>query len=162
MSTAPLATWRLDNGLLNRGSQVRALPGAPFPKEFANFLQQEILRRSFIEESDRSCEFAPQLRECAIGAFPSAMLRGTFSCHRRNRSTTSLIIGLVFRRSLYVVAEPMSVATRHMKTPFDVVLTSPSLSGTAVPRSRRDCAARSATRDRCLAIPGRRVRCPHR
>ena len=29
------------------------------------------------------------------------------------------------------MAEPMSVATRHMKTPSDVVLTSPSLSGTA-------------------------------
>jgi hypothetical protein len=56
----------------------------------------------FIEQSDQSCEFAPQLRECAIGAFPSAMLRGTFSGHRRNRSKMSLIIGVVFRRSLYV------------------------------------------------------------
>ena len=57
----------------------------------------------FIEKSDQSREFAPQLRECAIGAFPSAILRGTFSAHRRDRSKMSLITGLVFRRSLYVV-----------------------------------------------------------
>ncbi len=54
----------------------------------------------FIEQSDQSRKFAPQLRECAIGAFPSAMLLGTFSGHRRNCSKMSLIIGLAFRRSL--------------------------------------------------------------
>jgi hypothetical protein len=54
----------------------------------------------FIEQSDQSRECAPQLRECAIGAFPSAILRGTFSGHRRNRSTMSLIIG-----SLYAVEQ---------------------------------------------------------
>jgi hypothetical protein len=54
----------------------------------------------FIEQSDQSRKFAPQLRECAIGAFPSAILRGTFSGHRRNRSKMSLIIG-----SLYVVEQ---------------------------------------------------------
>jgi hypothetical protein len=58
----------------------------------------------FIEQSDQSRKFAPQLRDRAIRAFPSAMLRGTFSGHRRNLSKMSLIIGLVFRRSLYVVA----------------------------------------------------------
>ena len=89
--------------LLSRGSQVRALPGAPFPKEFADFSLRENRWRMFIEQSDQSRKFAPQLRECAMGRISSAILRDTFSGHRRNRSKMSLIIGLVFRRSLYVV-----------------------------------------------------------
>ena len=43
LSRAPVA--HLDKGpviteLLSRGSQVRALPGAPIPNEFADFLSQ--------------------------------------------------------------------------------------------------------------------------
>jgi hypothetical protein len=49
------ASWRavaqLDKGdviteLLSRGPQVRVLPGAPFPKEFASLDRQEISRTS--------------------------------------------------------------------------------------------------------------------
>ena len=54
-----------------------------------------------IEQSDQSREFAPELRECVIGAFPSAILRGAFSAYCAEPSKLSLITGLVFRRSLY-------------------------------------------------------------
>ena len=82
-----------------RRERFRALPGAPFPKEFADFFQQEILRRSFIEKSDRSLEFAPELRECVIDGFRSAISRGGFSAHRREPSRMSLITGHECRRS---------------------------------------------------------------
>ena len=81
-------------------SKVRALPGAPFPKEFADLSRGENRRRMFIEQSDQSRKFAPQLREYAIGAFLSAILRGMFFADRRGPSRLSLITGLVFRRSL--------------------------------------------------------------
>jgi hypothetical protein len=83
-----------------RSSESEGGPGAPFPKEFADFSRRENRWRMFIEQSDQSRRFAPQLRESAIGAFPSAIVRGTFSGHRQNRSQMSLIIGHVFRRSL--------------------------------------------------------------
>ena len=50
-------------GLLSRGSQVRVLSGALFPKEFASFDREEISRRPHIEKSDHSRDFAPQLRD---------------------------------------------------------------------------------------------------
>jgi len=56
----------------------------------------------FIEQSDQSREFAPQLRECVIDAFPSAILQGAFSAYCPEPPKLSLITGLVFRRSLYV------------------------------------------------------------
>jgi hypothetical protein len=65
----------LDKGLvitelLSRGSQVRALPGAPFPKEFADFDRQENLRRMQIEKSDRYGKSAPQVAHSISGVFP--------------------------------------------------------------------------------------------
>ena len=49
--------------LLSRGPQVRVLPGAPFPKDFADSDRREIFRRMQIEKSDRSREFAQQLAD---------------------------------------------------------------------------------------------------
>src|ERR1035437_7020579 len=65
----PLRTY--DTALLSRGSQVRVLPGAPFPKEFADFARKKNRRRSFIEQSDRSGECAPHSSEFEIGDSPS-------------------------------------------------------------------------------------------
>jgi hypothetical protein len=48
-------------GLLSRGSRVRVAAGALFPKEFSDFACKKIRGRSFIEQSDRSREFAALL-----------------------------------------------------------------------------------------------------
>src|SRR5258708_1478728 len=101
-------------GLLSRGSHVRALPGTPFPKEFADFSLRENRWRMFIEQSDQSRKFAPQLRECAISAFPFAILRGTFSSHRRNCSTMSLITGLACQAT----GEPDPLPTLKLTLPI--------------------------------------------
>ena len=53
-------------GLLSRGSRVRVAAGAPFPKEFADFSIEKIIRRTQIDKSDRSREFAPELADFAI------------------------------------------------------------------------------------------------
>jgi hypothetical protein len=58
---------QLDKGLaitelLSRGSKVRVVPGAPIPKEFASSARRKIFRRTQIEQSDQSCEFAPVMR----------------------------------------------------------------------------------------------------
>jgi DNA-binding transcriptional regulator YiaG len=54
----------------------------------------------FIEQSDQSRKFAPNSANVRSGISLSN-LRDTFSDRRRHRSKMSLIIGLVFRRSLY-------------------------------------------------------------
>ena len=76
-------------GLLSRGSQVRVLSGAPFPKEFAHFDRDEISRRTQIEKSDRSCECAPHFAHSISRAFlrvcRSSITRGSsvgYSDHR--------------------------------------------------------------------------------
>ena len=58
-------------GLLSRGSQVRILPGVPFPKENSDFGSQKNRRRMFTEQSDQSGEFAPELPHSTFLAFPS-------------------------------------------------------------------------------------------
>ena len=59
------------SGLLSRGSQVRILPGVPFPKENSDFGSQKNRRRMFTEQSDQSGEFAPELPHSTFLAFPS-------------------------------------------------------------------------------------------
>src|SRR3954467_5080846 len=56
-------------GLLTRGSRVRVAAGAAFPKEFADLSIEKIARRTQIEKSDRSYEFAPELADPAISRF---------------------------------------------------------------------------------------------
>jgi hypothetical protein len=56
-------------GLLSRGSRVRVAAGAPIPKEFADFARRNLFGRSFIEQSDQSGEFAPELAHFAIVDF---------------------------------------------------------------------------------------------
>jgi hypothetical protein len=60
--------WRAE--LLSRGSQVRVLPGAPFPKQFGNSSDNRIRGRSFSEKNDRSREFTPQLPYSRFLEFP--------------------------------------------------------------------------------------------
>ncbi len=52
-------------GLLSRGSQVRVLAGAPFPKEIADSVFRKNARRMSGEKSDRLRKFAPELA-CSI------------------------------------------------------------------------------------------------
>ena len=59
-------------GLLSRGPQVRVLPGAPFPKQFAHFDRRTNRRRTQIEKRDRSCECAPHFAHSISQAFPRA------------------------------------------------------------------------------------------
>ena len=94
-------------------AQSEGGPGAPFPRKFADFSYEKNSRRMFIEQSDQSRKFAPQLRDCAIGAFPSAIFARHIFGHRRYRSQMPLIIGLVFRRSLYVVEPRVACCGRE-------------------------------------------------
>jgi hypothetical protein len=44
--------------------------GALFPKHFADFSREKIPRRTQIEKSDRSCEFAPEPAYVTIAKIP--------------------------------------------------------------------------------------------
>jgi len=74
------------------------VPGAPFPKEFADFAQEKFRGRMFIEQSDQSRKCAPQLRAFVIDVFPWAILRGMFFADRGDPSELSLITGLESQR----------------------------------------------------------------
>jgi hypothetical protein len=53
-------------GLLSPGGAGSIPPGAPFPKEFPDFARKKDRRRTHIEKSDQSGEFAPQLANLLI------------------------------------------------------------------------------------------------
>jgi DNA-binding transcriptional regulator YiaG len=80
---------RWSTGLLGREAQVRILPGAPFSKEFADFVGKKICRRSFIEQSDQSCEFAPWTREFMIADFAECFAMGRFRQPLKSRRNLS-------------------------------------------------------------------------
>src|SRR5258706_14474473 len=72
-------------GLLSRGSQVRVLPGALFPKEFADFRSKENRWRMQIEQSDQSGEFAPHLASFRTHAFREHFVITGFLSRRASR-----------------------------------------------------------------------------
>ena len=66
-------------GLLSGGAQVRVQPGALVPKGFADFVRENIFRRTFIELNDRSREGWPHSCQFAIGNSPSNSRHTEFS-----------------------------------------------------------------------------------
>ena len=70
VSVAHVDRGRVITELLSRGSRVRISAGAPFPKDSASLFAESICRRTFIEQSDRSGEFAPHPGDFTITRFP--------------------------------------------------------------------------------------------
>ena len=91
--------------LLNRGSQVRVLAGAPFPKEFADFDYKKIDRQMFINKNDQSDDFWPELG----GSFLSVFSHILKSRPPEVAQVDNVILGLEYRGSPYAVGTARTV-----------------------------------------------------
>ena len=92
VSVAHLDRGRVITELLSRGSRVRISAGAPFPKDSASLFAESICRRTFIEQSDRSGEFAPHPGDFTITRFPQQNSSSYFGrvLHRAENDSWSL------------------------------------------------------------------------